>query len=138
MKNEKSCGAVVFTRASGNIKYVIIESKSGIHGFPKGHVEGGETELATALREVREETGLSVCIIDGFRKELEYSFKRSGEIINKQTVYYLAEYFEQTPMAQESELNAVSLMDYEFALSMLEFEDLKTILTDAHKHITAL
>ena len=43
MKNEKSCGAVIFKRINNTIKYVIIESINGVYGFPKGHVINGET-----------------------------------------------------------------------------------------------
>ena len=57
---EKSCGAVVFTRLNGEIKYVIIQSLAGYYGFPKGHMEAGESEKQTALREVYEETGLTL------------------------------------------------------------------------------
>ena len=67
MKTEKSCGAVVFTVIDSSIKYVIVESKEGYFGFPKGHVEKNETEKETALREIREETGLNVDIIDGLK-----------------------------------------------------------------------
>ena len=48
MNIERSCGAVVFTRVNGEIRYVIIESIEGIFGFPKGHMEAGETEEETA------------------------------------------------------------------------------------------
>ena len=64
---EKSCGAVVFTRLRDRIKYVIIRSKEGIYGFPKGHVELRETETETALREGFEETGLRVSFMEGFK-----------------------------------------------------------------------
>ena len=57
---EKSCGAVVFTRENGQVKYLLVANLEGIYGFPKGHVEAGETEVETALREVREETGLTI------------------------------------------------------------------------------
>lgn len=57
MKFEKSCGAIVFTRQNGEIEYVIIQSLEGWYGFPKGHMEQNETEIETALREVREKQG---------------------------------------------------------------------------------
>ena len=37
MITEKSCGAIVYTHENSTIKYVIIRSKEGIYGFPKGH-----------------------------------------------------------------------------------------------------
>ena len=60
---EKSCGAIVYTKDHGDILYVIIRSKGGIYGFPKGHMEGNETEAETAFREIFEETGLTVKLI---------------------------------------------------------------------------
>ena len=50
MNREKSCGAVVFARRSGEILYVIVRKASGAYSFPKGHVEGSETEMQTAAR----------------------------------------------------------------------------------------
>ena len=44
MKTEKSCGAVVFIHENGMIQYVIIRSTEGYYGFPKGHMEHGESE----------------------------------------------------------------------------------------------
>ena len=69
MITEKSCGAIVYTKDNGSIQYVIIRSKEGFYGFPKGHMEENETEEETALREVAEETGLTITLVPGFRTE---------------------------------------------------------------------
>ena len=53
---EKACGCII----SQNNKILLIRQMSGMWGFPKGHVEEGETEEQTAKREVKEETGLSI------------------------------------------------------------------------------
>lgn len=132
MITEKSCGAVVFTRDNGYIRYVIVRSKEGYYGFPKGHMEEAETEKETALREIAEETGLTVEIIDGFRVEDAYSFLRSGETRMKHVVYFLAEYSKQIPVAQESELSSIHLMDYNSAIAAFQFENSKKLLTQAH------
>ena len=73
MITEKSCGAIVYTRIDNQIKYVIIRSKRGKYGFPKGHMEYGETELDTARREVREEIGVEMEIVTDFRCEIFYT-----------------------------------------------------------------
>ena len=52
---ERSCGAVVFTRVNGEIRYVVVTEKEGAHSYPKGHMEGNETEEETARREIFEE-----------------------------------------------------------------------------------
>ena len=58
MKHEKSCGAICYTREEGAPRVLVICHRYGGHwAFPKGHVEAGESEEETAMREVREETG---------------------------------------------------------------------------------
>lgn len=129
---ERSCGAVVFTRQSGGIKYVIIRSKEGFYGFPKGHMEADETEEETALREIKEETGLSVSLINGFRTEDTHPFLKKAQEKIKHITYFLAEFSNQTPVAQEAELSGIFLMDYGTAMAAFQFESSKRILTEAH------
>ena len=60
MRYEKSCGALVFRRASQGLEVLLLKHRAGHWDFPKGHVEAGESEQETALREVLEESGLTV------------------------------------------------------------------------------
>ena len=136
MKTEKSCGGVVFTREKGEIRYVIIQSKEGIFGFPKGHTEGAESETETALREIKEETGLSVRLLEGFWTEDSHPFIRNGEARMKHIVYFLAEYAGQDPVMQEAELSGIHLMDFDTALSAFQYESSRRILTEAHQFLT--
>ncbi len=138
MITEKSCGAIVYTKESGNIEYVIIRSKEGIYGFPKGHMEENESETETALREVAEEIGLKVTLISEFRLEDTHIFSCNGETRLKHIVYFLGEYSAQTPTAQETELNGVYLMNYETAVSSFQFENSRRLLTDAHNFLMQL
>lgn len=130
---EKSCGAVVYSKNDGKIKYLLVCERSGFWVFPKGHMEEGETEHETALREIKEETGLDVTFIDGFRVKDEHNLAREGrpEAI-KQTVYFLAEYKEQNVAAQASEISQILLTDYQSALNTLQLDSFKRILTQAH------
>ena len=134
MTYEKSCGAVVFTREGGEIKYLVIKSLTGIYGFPKGHVEQGETEEETALREVLEETGISVSLLSGFRVEEEYPLPQKEDTI-KRVVYFLGEYCDQEPRYQASELTDALLVDYETAMSLFQFDVSRRILTEADKFL---
>lgn len=71
---EKSCGAVIYWRDGEALKVLLVRNKNGRYwSFPKGHMEVGETEHQTALREVREETGLNVRILSGYRQLSDYS-----------------------------------------------------------------
>lgn len=136
MKHEKSCGAVVFTRTDKGVKYLLIANLKGIYGFPKGHVEAGETEEQTALREIREETGLRVTLVPGFRAVDEHLIPEKQDTM-KQIVYFLAEYEGQEVAYQKEELSGAYLVSYEEAMGMFQFESSRRILTEANHFLQA-
>lgn len=133
---EKSCGAVVFTTENGQVRYLLAQSLEGIYGFPKGHMEPGETETETALREVQEETNIRASLLDGFRAVSEYSLPRKSGTM-KQVVYFLGEYHNQSIIHQKEELRGTCLVSYEEAMKLLRFEDSRQILTDANTLLLA-
>ena len=138
MNYEYSCGAVVFTRIEGVPHYLLVRAKDqpqGCHGFPKGHMEPGETERETALREIFEETGIRVRLIDGFRAVTEYPLPTPPDT-RKRVVFFLAEYEHQQVRIQESELAGFVLAPFDEALTLTEFADSKQILTEAHAFLT--
>lgn len=134
---EKSCGAVVFTRENGQVKYLLVANLEGIYGFPKGHVEAGETEVETALREVREETGLTVRLIDGFRTTDEHPIPQKVNTM-KQVVYFLGEYAGQEVAYQQEELSGAYLVSYEEAMGMFQFESSRRILKEADAYLRSV
>ncbi len=133
MKREKSCGAVVFTEVEGKIKYIIIRSKRGLCGFPKGHVESGESEKATAGREVKEETSLNVTFVKGFRMADSYMLPKTRSM--KDVIYFLGYYKDQEYKPQKKELSGIELLSYEEALKRLVFKNAKDILIAADNFI---
>lgn len=138
MNYEYSCGAVVFTRIDGVPHYLLVRAKDqpqGCHGFPKGHMEPGETEEETALREIFEETGVRVRLLEGFRAVTEYALPTPPDT-RKRVVFFLAEYQDQAVAIQESELAGFVLAPFDEALALTEFADSKQILTEAHAFLT--
>ena len=138
MNYEYSCGAVVFTRIDGVPHYLLVRAKDqpeGCHGFPKGHMEPGETEEQTALREIYEEVGLRVRLLEGFRAVTEYPLPCPPDT-RKRVVFFLAEYEDQEITIQESELTSFTLAPWPQALELTEYADSKKILTDAHAFLT--
>ena len=112
LQYEKSCGAVVYCQKDNDIKYLLACERSGYWVFPKGHMEDGESEHDTALREVKEETGLDVTFVEGFRMLDEHNLAREGRPNTiKQTVYFLARYEEQEFVPQETEISKIALME---------------------------
>lgn len=71
-RTERSAGAVLFLRRGETLQYVLVQSRTGEWGFPKGHLEAGETEYQAALREIFEETGARAALLPGFREESVY------------------------------------------------------------------
>jgi len=60
-----SCGAVVYKKRPHGSQILLIKqfAKDDAWGIPKGHMESGETYTETAIREVKEETGIDIKII---------------------------------------------------------------------------
>ena len=73
--------------------------------LPKGHLNGDETELEAAVREVREETGVEAEIIEKLG-EIEYTYERAGRPIDKRVVFYLLEY-RSGELSHDHEIEAV-------------------------------
>ncbi|MBU1141743.1 MAG: NUDIX domain-containing protein [Firmicutes bacterium] len=119
MTKEKSCGAVIFRKQQNKYQYVLVQQKFGLHfGFPKGHVESNESEIMTAYREVKEETGLDVEIFDEIREQTRYS-PRPGVI--KDVVYFLAKAKSFVLRKQEDEIADVIWVDESDVIDMLSY-----------------
>ena len=132
---EKSCGAIVYRRYHGNLEILLIKHvNSGHWSFPKGHVEEGETEVETALREVKEETGIDIIIDPTFRETVTYFPRKDTQ---KVVVYFIAKAknFEYVP--QEEEIAQIKWVDICHATSVLTYENDKTIVNKAKMAITA-
>ncbi len=135
VKKEKSCGAVVFTRESGEPRYVLVEQHSGKYSFPKGHMETGETEEETALREIREETGLVPVLLPGFRDGETYEIVRKPGTV-KDVVYFLAEYSGQEFAPMETDAVSAGLFSFEEAFRLLPTESRRAVLMHADAFLT--
>ena len=135
MKYEKSCGAVVFTSVEGKNKYLLIANLEGIWGFPKGHMENGESEKETALREVYEETNLKVKLVGDFKTVDEHLIPSKKDTV-KRIVYFLGEFDDYEKIVfQKEELSGVRLVDYEEAIGLFQYESSKRILMEANEYL---
>lgn len=134
MNYEKSCGAVIFKRNNNEIEYLLILNKKGNAkghwGFAKGHTEDGETEEQTAIREIKEETGLDVILDTRFREVLSYIPKKD---VIKDAVYFVAECKNFEVVLQESEVADFKWCTFSDAIKMLNFG--QDILKKANEYI---
>lgn len=134
MEYIKSCGFVPYRVADGEHRYLIIHSRNGDCGFPKGHMEPGETEHETAIRELKEETNIEAEIIDGFRHQIEYPLPGRKNVM-KQSVYFLGKCVTDDLVCQECEVAEAAFVSFEEALEQLTFEETKEILRAAKEFL---
>ena len=70
---ERSCGVLPWRENKGEPEYLLVfEHFSKCWSLPKGHMEPGETEAMTALRELQEETGLDAALDTTRSATMEY------------------------------------------------------------------
>ncbi len=94
MKKTVSAGIVVFRRTKEGSKFLILYHGRNYWNFPKGRLEGEERSWQTALREVREETGLKsteLKFIGNFKTYEKFFYRQGAEDIFRVVILYLAE-----------------------------------------------
>ncbi len=130
---EKSCGAVVYRKHHGNLEILLIKHiHSGHWSFPKGHTEEGESEVETALREIKEETNIDVMIDPTFRETVTYFPRKDTQ---KVVVYFLAKAKSYDFVPGEGEIAEVRWVDIGHAHNLLIYENDKTIVNKAKSAI---
>ncbi|MDQ5983149.1 MAG: NUDIX domain-containing protein [Eubacteriales bacterium SKADARSKE-1] len=116
---EKSCGAIIFKIKNNQRYFLLVKNKNGKNwGFPKGHIEVGETEEQTAIREIKEETNLDVTILNGFRKK---SFYRPFGKTRKKVVIFLAQSSQDHVKKQNSEIEGYKWLKEDEVLKYLRY-----------------
>ena len=121
-----SAGAVLYTVIDGERRYVLVREKNGSYGLPKGHVETGETLPQTALREVREETGIHA-YLHAYEPVMVDEYPIAGGDI-KRVSWFVARYMEQTPVADRTQVLGVLVLPIEAALRTLTYNSTREIL----------
>ena len=124
MKQEKSCGCVVFDED----KVLLIKHNEGHWDLPKGHIEEGETEVETAIREVKEETNVDVEVNENYRYTTGYSPK---EGVWKEVVYFIATKKSDNLIPQEEEVQIVEWVELNEAIKKVTFDNTRDILKRA-------
>lgn len=132
MKQEKSCGAVIYTVLDGKRLYLVERMQKGHVSICKGHVEENESEHHTAEREIREESGLAVEFIEGFRQMIEYS-PYPG--CSKMVVFFLAYTDDPNVTVQEEEVREIEWLPFEEATASLTFDSDREVLQQAEQFL---
>ena len=127
---ERSCGAVVYRIINDEVRYLLIKNRRSTHwGFPKGHVEKGETFEQTAIREVLEETGIHIKILPQFASKSEYTIQGRVE---KSVTIFLAKTKDTQTTIQREEIEDYIWLSFDRAMDTLRFINDRNILQSAH------
>ena len=130
MKHEKSCGAVIIREK--NEEFLIVKMYNGNWGFAKGHTEMNENEEETAIREVKEETGISVKLINGFRETVKYV---PNESTLKEVVFFLGTAENEEVKIDKEEIEEFKWCNYEEAMKLITYKLQRDVLDKAVEFI---
>ena len=129
---EISAGAVLYIVINNEVNYLLLLDFHNNWGFPKGHLEQGETIVQAALREIKEEVGIDAVLDTDFKEELIYTMPNG---IEKHSIYYIGRYADQNPIKQLEEVQDIKILPYEQAINLISFDNMKDVLEKADKYI---
>ena len=129
MKQEKSCGCIIINDKN---EVLLIHHNTGHWDFPKGHMEDGETEVQTAIREVKEETNIDVEVNEEYRYSTKYS---PNEDVIKEVIYFLAKNISDNKKAQLEEVSEVKWFSMKGAIDRITFNSSRDILIQLKKDL---
>lgn len=141
IKRARSAGGVVFRRSEDDVQVLVLQHEGGKWMLPKGTIEAGETPEAVALREVREETGLSnVRVVTDLGQERYSFFWRTEDTFYDKTVhYFLLEFLggeEPTPQREEGFV-AVEWVGVDEAMVRIKYRETREIVRRAREVLTS-
>jgi 8-oxo-dGTP pyrophosphatase MutT (NUDIX family) len=102
-------------------KLVVLKRFNGVWLFPKGHIDPGETAPTAAIREVAEECGLSVQILESLG-ETSYRYQENEADHDKIVQWFLMEAISETIMLEQEFFKDVQLIS-EDQIGVLSFPD---------------
>ena len=125
-------GIIPFSFQKGSWRVLLIKhARDGFWGFPKGHAHLGESSKDTALRELKEETGLEVTSFIGENPVLEtYDYLEKKTVIHKTVFFYLAVTTTDL-IIDEKEVIEASWHTFDQAKEKISFKEGKKVLEEA-------
>lgn len=136
MRRERSCGVVVYREAQVGRDYLLLHYPGGHWDFPKGHMEKGESEEQTALRELKEETGIdAVRLEDGFRHLIRYRFRSSkGRMVDKHVVFFCG-HVDENRLQLSHEHQGYAWLSFDEAVKKVTFANARKLLQKAQAYL---
>jgi 8-oxo-dGTP pyrophosphatase MutT (NUDIX family) len=138
MIKEQSAGTVLFIEEYNEKLFLLLHYPTGHWDFVKGKIENNESLEQAAIRETKEETGITdIEFIKGFKEKIEYSFKFNGDIVQKEVIFFLAKTNTKQVMISDEHLDYVWL-DFNNALNKITYENAKNVLKKSKNYLEKL
>lgn len=135
MIEETSAGIVIFRKEKEKKLFLLLHYPSGHWDFVKGKMEKGETSHQTAIREAKEETGITdITFVENFEEWISYNFKYQGELVEKKVVFFLAE-TKTKEIKISHEHSGYTWLEYNESMEKTTFDNAKTVLSKAQKKL---
>ncbi len=135
MINQTSAGVVLFRNVSSEKLFLLLNYPQGHWDFIKGKMEKNETPHETALRETKEETGISnIEFIDGFKENIEYDFKFKREDVHKKVIFFIAK-TDTKKIRLSHEHNGFLWSGYSESLKKTTYQGSKNVLIKANEFL---
>jgi len=131
----QAAGIVVYTEVEKKIIYLLLLNAKGHWDFPKGKIEEDEDKKTAALRELKEEAGISATIHDGFQYSFSYFFTDFKKQKVDKTVYFFVGRADSTEVKLSEEHTEFAWLSFDEALSKLQYDNQKTLLKDANEFL---
>lgn len=148
----KSAGVVVYTIKNDTLFYLLLHNIKGHWDFPKGKIEKGEGKKESALRELKEEAGITASIDSNFEHVMSYFFTEPNSVsdhldlyagqIGAGKVHKIVSYFvgkaKTTKVRLSHEHDDFAWLPFDKAVEMTTFEEGKELLKEANQFLCGL
>ena len=123
-----SAGIILVNENGSEKQFLLLNYPTGHWDFIKGGIEDGESLQQTAIRETREETGITdIEFIEGFKEEIEYFFRAENQNDHKKVIFFLAKTNSKNVILSHEHLDSVWL-NYNDALKKLTYDNAINLL----------
>ena len=123
-----SAGIILVNENGSEKQFLLLNYPTGHWDFLKRGIEDGESLQQTAIRETREETGITdIEFIEGFKEEIEYFFRAENQNVHKKVIFFLAKTNSKNVILSHEHLDSVWL-NYNDALKKLTYDNAINLL----------